>query len=125
MTWFLFGRFGTPTLLAIISGRGIVETPSASQHAEGEIFSWTKEMISHVKAEIGWFRTTGKELLEAYLLPPLQLVAGSINFLMVFFTGRHLFRLPLKSLHAFMETGELLKLARLQEGSVPRGAGNQ
>ena len=125
MTWFLFGRFGTPTLLAIISGRGIVETPTASQHAEGEIFSWTKEMIAHVKAEIGWFRTTGKELLEAYLLPPLQLIAGSINFLMVFFTGRHLFRLPLKSLHAFMETGELLKLARLQEGSVPRGAGNQ
>ncbi|MFQ5521704.1 MAG: hypothetical protein ACE5FK_09920 [Candidatus Methylomirabilia bacterium] len=118
MTWFLFGRFGTPTLLAIISGRGITEPAGSNSAAEGEIFSWTKEMISHVKSEIGWFRNTGKELLEAYVLPPLQLVAATINFFMVFFTGRHLFRLPLKSLHAFMETGELLKLARAEEGAT-------
>jgi len=116
MTWFLFGRFGTPTLLSIISGRGITDAPPASQDKEAEIFAWTKAMISHVKAEIGWFRTTGKELLEAYILPPLQLVAATINFFTVFVTGRHLFRLPLKSLHAFMETGELLKLAKMPEG---------
>ncbi|MFQ5898822.1 MAG: hypothetical protein ACE5JN_11340, partial [Candidatus Methylomirabilia bacterium] len=128
MTWFLFGRFGTPTLLAIISGRGIVKARGSMRPAEEEraeqIFGWTKEMISHVKAEIGWFHTTGKELLEAYVLPPLQLVAATMNFFMVFFTGRHLFRLPLKSLHTFMETGELIKLARAQEGSTSGGAGS-
>ncbi len=121
MTWFLFGRFGTPTLLSIISGRGLVDTPPASKTKEAEIFAWTKEMISHVKAEIGWFRTTGKELLEAFILPPLQLIAATINFFTVFVTGRHLFRLPLKSLHAFMETGELLKLAKMAEGSSQSG----
>jgi hypothetical protein len=121
MTWFLFGRFGTPTLLSIISGRGIVDAPPAPQDKEAEIFAWTKAMIAHVKAEIGWFRTTGKELLEAYILPPLQLVAATINFFTVFVTGRHLFRLPLKSLHAFMETGELLKLAKIPDGSSHGG----
>jgi len=124
MTWFLFGRFGTPTLLAIISGRGLTETPSSEAKAEAEIFSWTREMIGHVKSEIGWFRNAGKELLEAFVLPPLQLVAATVNFLMVFFTGRHLFRLPLKSLHAFMETGELLKLAKLPE-AAPRGSASK
>jgi len=124
MTWFLLGRYGTPTLLSIISGRGLIDAPPASQDKEAEIFAWTKEMISHVKAEIGWFRTTGKELLEAYILPPLQLVAATINFFTVFVTGRHLFRLPLKSLHAFMETGELLKLAKMADVSSP-GGGSQ
>ena len=124
MTWFLFGRFGTPTLLAIISGKGLTEPTNAQDNKEAELFSWTKEMIGHVKAEIGWFRSTGKELLEAYVLPPLQLIAATINYLMVFFTGRHLFMLPLKSLHAFMETGELLKLAKLTE-AAPRGSSHK
>jgi hypothetical protein len=31
---------------------------------------------------------------------------------MLLIAGRHLFQLPLKSLDALMETGELLKLAR-------------
>ncbi len=80
-------------------------------------------MIGHVKAEIGWFRNTGKELLEAYVLPPLQLIAATINLLMVFFTGHHLFRLPLKLLHAFMKTGELMKLAKMPaEGSTSKSS---
>jgi hypothetical protein len=122
MTWFLFGRYGTPTLLAIISRRGVAEARGAAQPAAGAVFSWTKEMIHHVKAEIGWFHTTGKELLEAYVLPPLQVVAATINFFMLFFTGRHLFSLPLKTLHALMETAEVLKLSGAQQSHASRGA---
>jgi len=79
-------------------------------------------MINHVKGEIGWFHTTGKELLEAYVLPPLQVVAATINFFMLFFTGRHLFSLPLKTLHALMETAEVLKLSGAQQSHASRGA---
>ena len=79
-------------------------------------------MIGHVKKEIGWFHTTGKELLEAYVLPPLQVVAATINFFMLFFTGRHLFSLPLKTLHALMETAEVLKLSGAQQSHASRGA---
>jgi hypothetical protein len=110
MTWFLFGRFGTPTLLAIISRRGMAEAPAAARPAASAVFAWTKEMLNHVKGEIGWFHATGKELVEAYVLPPLQVVAATINFIMVFFTGRHLFNLPLKTLHALMETAEVIRL---------------
>ncbi|MFQ5839425.1 MAG: hypothetical protein ACE5HK_01730 [Candidatus Methylomirabilales bacterium] len=120
MTWFLFGRFGTPTILAIISGRGITEPAGAMQSRTGAVSSWTKEMITHVKEDIGWFHTTGMLLLEAYVLPPLQVIAATINFCMVLFTGRHLFRMPLKTLHAFMETGDLLKLGR-SEAQTPAG----
>ena len=121
MTWFLFARYGTPTLLAMISGRGMPEpteemsgTPVAAAPAPSVVSSWTKEMISQVKADIGWFHNTGKLFLEAYVLPPLQVVAGTINFFMLLFASRHLFQLPLTTLHAFMQTGELLKLVRAE-----------
>jgi hypothetical protein len=71
-------------------------------------------MIGQLKADIGWFHSTGMQFLEAYVLPPLQVVAATINFFMLLFASRHLFQLPLTTLHAFMETGELLKLARAE-----------
>ncbi len=122
MTWFLFGRFGTPTLLAIISRRGGAEIPAGGRPSAEAIFGWTKEMIGHVKKEIGWFHTTGKELVEAYALPPLQVIAATINFFTVFFTGRHLFNLPLKTLHALTETVEVLKFSAAPQGHASRGA---
>ncbi len=124
MTWFLFARFGTPTLLAIISGQGIMEAPVEGKAVPEAVASWTKEMIGHVKSDIGWFHSTGMQLLEAYVLPPLQVIAATINFFMLLFAGRHLFQMPLKTLHAFMDTGELVKLARA-EGHAPGRASSR
>ena len=127
MTWFLFGRYGTPVLLSIISGRGIdideaaLPTTSQTTDTEALVFPWTMEMINHVKAEIGWFQDTGKALMEAYALPILQVIAATINFPMVFFTGRHLFQLPIKTLNSFMETGELLKFVQRHRKGENRG----
>jgi len=120
MTWFLFARYGTPTLLAMISGLGMPEpketpaVPAAATPDPSVVSSWIKEMIGQLKADIGWFHSTGMQFLEAYVLPPLQVVAATINFFMLLFASRHLFQLPLTTLHAFMETGELLKLARAE-----------
>jgi hypothetical protein len=61
--------------------------------------------------------------LEAYALPVLQLVAGTINFFMVLVAGRHLFELPLNSVKAFMETREVLKLARAEAHATSGGKG--
>ncbi len=120
MTWFLFARYGTPTLRAIISAQGITE-PHADDHPVPQaVLVWTKEMIGHVKADIGWFQSAGMQLLEAYVLPPLQVIAATINFFMVLFAGRHLFPMPLKTLHTFMETGELLKTVRAEGRSSGR-----
>jgi hypothetical protein len=123
MTWFLFARYGTPTLLAIIAGQGIGGTGAPEQAAPGAVSSWTKEMIGRVKADIGWFHTTGTLFLDAYVLPVLQLVAGTINFFMVLVVGRHLFELPLNSVKAFMETGEFLKLVRAEGHAASGGKG--
>ena len=114
MTWFLFARYGTPTLTAIISAQGITEAHTEAHPAPEAVLSWTKEMISHVKKDIGWFQSAGMQLVEAYVLPPLQVLAATINFFMLLFAGRHMFKMPLKKLHTFMETGELLKLARAE-----------
>lgn len=121
MTWFLFARYGTPTLRAIMSGEGITETQPEEHPVPEAILSWTKEMIRHVKADIGWFQTAGMQLVEACVLPPLQLIAATINFFMLLFTGRHLFQMPLKTLHTFMETGELLKTARAEAAGRSSG----
>lgn len=120
MTWFLFARYGTPTLRAIISAQGITEPHTDDHPVPQAVLVWTKEMIGHVKADIGWFQSAGMQLLEAYVLPPLQLIAATINFFMVLFAGRHLFPMPLKTLHTFMETGELLKTARAEGRSSGR-----
>lgn len=122
MTWFLFGRFGTPMLLAIISGKGFATSGSAaaSQSRQKAVFGWAMDVVGNVKADIDWFHRVGRELLEAYILPPLQVVAASINFFMILFNGRQLLGLPLQNFHALVETGELLKLARAQATSSPR-----
>ena len=65
--------------------------------------------------------TTGKELVEAYTLPPLQVIAAIINFFTVFFTGQHLFNLPLKTLHALTETVEVLKFSGAQKSHASHG----
>lgn len=120
MTWFLFARYGTSTLLAMISGRGMPEVTEAGERRVAAapppsvVSSWIQEMIGQVKSDIGWFHTAGMQMLEAYVLPPLQVVAATINFFMLLFASRHLFQLPLTTLSAFMDTGEILKLARAE-----------
>lgn len=123
MTWFLFARYGTPTLRAIISGQGLTEAHTEAHPAPEAVLSWTKEMIGHVKRDIGWFQSAGMQLLEAYVLPPLQVIAATINFFMLLFAGRHMFQMPLKTLHTFMETGEILKMARAEGHTSGRASG--
>lgn len=125
MTWFLFARYGTPTLLAIISRQGLAEGTGRQQPAAGVLFAWTKEVVSHVKGELSWFHAKGKELVEAFVLPPLQVLAATINFLMLLLTAHHLFTLPLKSLDQIMDTTSLIKIIRPVGVPVSREAGGR
>jgi hypothetical protein len=122
MTWFLFARYGTPTLLAIISRQGLAEGAGREQPAAGVLFTWTKQVISHVKGEMDWFQAKGTELLAAFVLPPLQVLAATINFVMLFLTAHHLFALPLKSLDQIMETTTFIKTIRAPGRAASREA---
>ena len=100
MTWFLFGRFGAPALIAVLS-RQPMGDPAAHGSATAMADYW-KGPIAALKAEREWFRKEGRELFELVSLPVLQVVAAGLNFLFVVFTGRGHFTLPFKSIDEVM-----------------------
>jgi hypothetical protein len=107
MTWFLFARFGTPTLIAVISRQKM--EGDKPQETRKEILQETWEnFIGVFKRNVDWFNDAGKKYLEAASLPVFQIFAAAINILVVFITSEMLFSLPLKSLDQVMETRELL-----------------
>ena len=97
MTWFLFGRFGAPALLAVLSRQPMGEA-GASHAGAGAVPDYWKGPITALKAEREWFRAEARKLFELISLPVLQVVAAGLNFLFVLFTGRPHFALPFKSI---------------------------
>ena len=117
MTWFLFGRFGAPALIAIVSRQPmVVEGASSHAGAAPQMTDYWKSPIAALKAEREWFRKEARELFELVSLPVLQTVAAALNFLFVVFTGRGHFTLPFKSIddvlsatHFPARTGEMAR----------------
>jgi len=97
MTWFLFGRFGTPALIAILSRKPSVEGAAAPAAAPKQPDLW-RGPIDALKAETAWFHEEARRMLELLSLPVLQLLASALNFPMVIIQGRPIFTLPFKSL---------------------------
>jgi hypothetical protein len=98
MSWFLFGRFGTPALLAILSRQavnheGVTKMPVAAPQPG----LW-REPVNALKAETEWFHEEAKRMFELLSLPVLQLFAAAINFAVVIVQSRPHFVLPFTSL---------------------------
>src|SRR5712671_7324812 len=65
MTWFLFGQFGTPPLLAFISRQPLAqEGPVEEDVHQEEAPIWWKKPLEDFKGEIGWLHTKSNEFLE-------------------------------------------------------------
>lgn len=96
MTWFLFGRFGAPALIAVLSRQPMGE--GAAHGGAQAMPDYWKGPITALKGEREWFRKEARELFELVSLPVLQVVAAGLNFLFVVFTGRGHFTLPFKSI---------------------------
>ncbi len=97
MTWFLFGRFGTPALLAILARETVKQdAPLASpmEHTADTL----QGPIAVLKAESAWFREEARKVFELISLPVLQLLAAAVNFAAVTITSRPMFSLPFASL---------------------------
>jgi len=97
MTWFLFGRFGTPALIAILSRQPSEHGTSAPSAAPKHPDLW-RGPIDALKAETAWFHEEARRMLELLSLPVLQLLAAALNFAMVTVQSRPVFTLPFKSL---------------------------
>ncbi|HEY4485159.1 MAG TPA: hypothetical protein VI702_02390 [Nitrospiria bacterium] len=108
MTWFLFGQYGTPPLLAFISRRPLhTEGMKASAGASVESPAWWQGPIQDFKREVDWLHARGNELLEHLSLPVLQVMAALLNFAMVLVASRPFFSLPFKNLGEVLETRAL------------------
>jgi len=98
MSWFLFGRFGTPALLAILSRQTIAQEGGARIVASPVEPGLWREPVNALKAETEWFHEEAKRMFELLSLPVLQLLAAAINFAVVAVQSRPMFSLPFKSL---------------------------
>ncbi len=117
MTWFLFGRFGTPALLGVLARQNIAgEQPVAAVPPPAQPDFWKGPMAA-LKAETEWFKKEAREVFELISLPVLQLPAAAINFAVVMVTGRPTFTLPFRSLD------QVLAGTPLFGGGKPSGPG--
>ena len=116
MSWFLFGRFGTPTLLALISRQRLPEEAVPSAAAQALTQRRWESVIGKLKREQDWFQTRAQALLEAAILPAFQVIAAGINFGMVLFLAQPAFSLPFKSLAEVGDTKTLLASLRARNG---------
>ncbi|MBI4401664.1 MAG: hypothetical protein HY581_08535 [Nitrospirae bacterium] len=120
MTWFLFGQYGTPPLLAFISRRPMVqpEAEAGKVTAPTEMQSWWRATIEELKHEIAWLHEKGNELMEYLALPFIHVVAAALNFAMILVTARPVFSIPFKSLNEVLQAREILPTVRLQPKKV-------
>ena len=97
MSWFLFGRFGTPALIAILSRENMEggKATSVKHHDAPELW---RAPIEALKAETKWFHEEARRMFELLSLPVLQLFAAALNFAVVTVQSRPMFQLPFKSL---------------------------
>jgi hypothetical protein len=121
MTWFLFGRYGTPALLAVLARDSIsMDAPEARPVAPEP--DWWRAPINALKAENEWFRSQSRELLELASLPVLQLLAAAINCATVVITARQAFKLPFTSIENVMIKDALVHVLRGQSSSRASGS---
>jgi hypothetical protein len=123
MSWFLFGRFGTPALLAVIARQTIqhdATTPAAPSPVQPVMW---KAPIEALKAETAWFHQEAKRMLELLSLPVLQLLAAAVNFAVMIVQSHGVFALPFKTLEDMLEATHLSRARLHAERPVRRSGG--
>ena len=107
LSWFLFAAHGTPTLMKIIQGKQIRSDLTAGEPARVKTVL-SNGYIESLKENNAWIQAKGQELLEALMLPPLQVVAAAINFCILLISGDHLFEIPLRNFAEVTDSKHLL-----------------
>ncbi len=98
MTWFLFGRYGTPALLAVLSRETITQDEAIVEprpELQPVVYG---DAIKALKDETAWFKKEARYVFQLLTLPILQLFAAALNFPVVAIRSEPVFRLPFESL---------------------------
>src|SRR5438046_8829647 len=118
MSWFLFGRFGTPALLAVLSRQAVAnEGVTRVAPAAPQPQLW-REPVNALKAETAWFHAEAKRMFELLTLPVLQLFAAAINFAVVTIKSRPMFSLPFQHLEDVLAATPVLHPRPVLEGAA-------
>jgi hypothetical protein len=117
LSWFLFAAYGTPTIMSIIQGKGVNVKKAKKDTSKKDENSWnlSNGFMQTLKENADWVQEKGQELLAAFMLPPLQIIAAAINFLTLLISGTHLFELPFKTLDDIEPSSVLIE--RISEKS--------
>ena len=118
MTWFLFGRFGTPALLAILGRQAMEGMSGARQVGTAAAAEFWAGPIKALKAEHEWFKKEAQDLVELLTLPVLQLLAAGFNFGVIVILGKPHFTLPFKSLDQVLASTPLFHHKTAEGGAV-------
>ena len=98
LSWFLFAGHGTPVIMSVIQGKGLQSERRTVAAPKSPYIQISAALINKIKDDMEWFQKKGEEVLESFILPPLQIVAAAINFCTLLVTANHLFELPFKNL---------------------------
>jgi hypothetical protein len=96
MAWFLFGQYGTPPLLAVISRQAMTIATSRPAAATPRPAAGQK-LLQRLQGN-AWLHQRGDELLTDVGVPVLNLVAAALNFAMVLVSAQPLFGQPFQGL---------------------------
>ncbi len=121
MTWYLFGRYGTEPLLALIARRPLAPAEAAQPAPSfpSRSAAWWQGAADDFKREVEWLHVKGEQILEYLALPVLQLVAAALNFGMLLVAARPAFQLPFKTFKEVTETRDLLTELQLTPRKQP------
>ncbi len=108
LSWFLFAAHGTPTIMNVIQGKGLKLAESSNESKQKEV-DFSSGFMNKLKDDAEWFKKKGEELLESFMLPPLQVIAAVINFFTLLIAGNHLFEFPFKNLDDIAKSKVLLE----------------
>jgi hypothetical protein len=107
LTWFLFASAGTPTMIAIIQGQGVGNRDAVPEIRPGFRF-FSEGFTAQLRKEFDWAGAEGQRLLDAFVVPPMQVVAAALNFVTLLVRNRHLLELPLRSVADFKDARALV-----------------
>jgi hypothetical protein len=106
LTWFLFGQYGTPPLVAIVARRPLTDVESAPASSMRSEPFWRLAM-DDFRRDLDWLHIKSDEMLELLALPVVHLLGAALNFAMILTASRPVFNLPFRSLKEVTESRDM------------------
>src|SRR5882724_8944634 len=106
LTWFLFGQYGTPPLLALIARRPLAEA-DAPRFAAMRSEPFWRAALDDFRRDLDWLHIKSDEMLELLALPVVHLLGAALNFAMILTASRPVFNLPFRSLKEVTESRDM------------------